>query len=183
MRTEDCCEMRSGREANYTDAVRVDVPLGGVSASKPHSLLRVFQILDVFGIVSLFRNTVLHQYAGHAERVEPVADLRAFKVVGEADIAAARKDKRGRTVVFRRVGRVDSETGLADIRDTNGDLAGDDAVGISGWIDLRPDNLRRLGVSVGPEQQGVLLGQSWTGKKKGEEKDRRSHEGMVEQIG
>ena len=133
--------MRSSREADHANAVRINLPLWGMGASEPHSLLRVFQVFDIFRIVTFFRHAILHQNTHHTERVEPITRLSSFNVVCKPDITPARKDKRSSTIVFRRVRRVNSKAWFADIRNPNGYFAGDDAVGIRSRIDLRPNHL------------------------------------------
>src|SRR5580704_6083713 len=182
MSTEDRSKMSSSREANNADAIRVNVPLRGVSASEPHSLLRVFHIFDIFRIVTFFRHPILNQNASHTKRVQPIADLSSLNIVSKPDIASSGKDERSSTVVLRRIGRVDSKARFADIRNPNGHFAGDNAVGIGGRIDLKPNHLRSLGITVGPERQRMLLGQSGDSKQQSEKRG-RSHGGIVEQIG
>src|SRR5258705_631961 len=67
MSAEDRSKMSSSGEADDADPVRVNVPLGGVSASEPHSLLSIFQIFDVFRIVTVFRHSILHQNTSHTK--------------------------------------------------------------------------------------------------------------------
>ncbi len=164
MSAEDRSKMSSSGEANNADAVRIDVPLRGVSSGQAHGLLRVFQIFDIFRIVTFFRDAILHQNASHAKRVEPAADLRSFKVVGKPDITSAWKDERGSAAGLCRIGRIDGKLRFTNVCNANGQFAGDDSVSIRSRIDLRPNHLRGLGVAVGPEQQRLLLGQTGDGK-------------------
>src|SRR5438270_3852523 len=141
MSAENCGKVSSSRESNHPDVIRVDVPFGGVSASEPHRLLRVFQIFDIFRIMTFFRHSILHQNTRHTERVEPITDLSSFNVVRKSDITSPGKHERSSTVVLRRVRRIDSKARFADIRNPNSHFAGDDAVGIRSRIDLRPNHL------------------------------------------
>ncbi len=180
MSTEDRSKIRPSGEANNPDAVRVNVPLRGVSASEPHSLLRVFQIFDIFRVVTLFRHAILHQNASHTKRVEPVADLGSLKIVRKSDVTSAWKDQSGCTIILLRLRRVDGNAGFANVCNANGQFAGDHAIGICSWIDLRANDLRGLRVAIGPEEQRMLLGQSRDGKEQNE--NSRSHGRIVEQI-
>src|SRR6201989_1511948 len=86
-------KVRSSRKTNYADTVRINVPLRGVSPSEPHSLLRIFQVFDIFRIVAFFRHPILHQNARHTQRVQPITDFGPFDVVRKPDVTSARKDK------------------------------------------------------------------------------------------
>src|SRR5258708_5865076 len=141
MGTQNGSEMRTRREADNADPVRVDAPLGGMSTSEPHSLLRVFQILNVFRVVTLFRDAILHQHTSHTKRVEPIADLSSLKIVRKPDITSAWKDKRGGTVVLRKIRRIDGKAGFTNVCNANGQFARDDAVSICSRISLRPNDL------------------------------------------
>src|ERR1700722_13873532 len=80
MSAENGSQMRASREADNADAIRIDVPLRGMVRSEPHRLLRVLQIFDIFRKMTLFRHSVLHQNAGHADRVEPITDFSSLKI-------------------------------------------------------------------------------------------------------
>ena len=119
MSTENRGKMRSGGEANNADAVGIDLPLRCVNARKTHSLLRVFKVFDIFRVVSVLWNPVLHEHARYAERIEPIANLCALDTDREADVAASGKNQRGCASVLRRIGRIDGEVGLADVGDAS----------------------------------------------------------------
>jgi len=112
--------------------------------------LRVFKIFGVSGVVAVFRDAVFDEDAGHAERVEPVADFGAFDAPGEADVGAAGKDEGGGMGVFCGVGRVDGEARLADVGDSDRRPAGDHTVFVGGRVGFRAGEVRGLGVAVGP---------------------------------
>jgi hypothetical protein len=181
MSAEDRSKMRPSREANNADAVRIDMPLGSVSSSETHGLLRVFQVFDIFRKVTLFRHAILHQNTSHTKGVEPIANLCSLKIVGKPDITSARKNKRSSAIVLRWIRRVDRKARFTDVCNANGLTARDNPVGICSRINLRPNHLRGLRVAIGPKEQRLLLGQSWNGKKESK-KSGRSHGGIVEQI-
>ena len=115
--------------------------------------------------------------------VELVADFGAFDVPGEADVAAAGDDEGCGAGVFGGIGRIDGEAGLADVGDTDGDFAGDDAVGVGGGVDLGADDFGGFGVAVGPEGEGWLLGRSGCGEKDWEQENwEQSHGSMLMQM-
>src|ERR1700678_2879293 len=175
-------KMCSSREANHADLLRINMPLRGVSTSKPHRLLRILKILDVLRIMPLFRNPILHQNARHPNGVEPVANLRSFDVVREPNVRPARKDQSRSAIVLGRVRRKHRKTRLADVSHANGNFTPQDTGGIRSRIDLRPDYFGGLRVAIGPQKHGLLLCESRRCKQKSEDKRRWSHAGMVEQI-
>lgn len=153
---EDGGEVGSGGEAEDADAVRVDVPLGGVGAGDAHGLLRVFEIGSVFGIVVGEGDTIFDQNAGHADGVEPGADLGAFEIVGKDAITSTGKDEDGCASV-RRGGRVDGKGRLADVGEMHQLLSGDECVGRLGDVGLGAVDLRGFRCAVGPEGEGYFL--------------------------
>ncbi len=117
---EEDGEVGSGREAHDSNARRVEVPLGGVSASDAHGLLSVFQIRRIGGVVTGFAgglgDPVLDQDAGDAQGVEPVAGIETLLVPGEALIPAAGKDEDCSAIALA-VRAVEGERGDGDVGD------------------------------------------------------------------
>ena len=149
-------EVSSGREAEDADAVGIDVPLGGVGTGDAHGLLRVFEVGGVFGVVVREGDAVLDQNAGHADGVEPGADLGAFEVVGKDAVTSSGKDEDGRSSV-RRGRRIDGEAWLADVSEMHQLLSGYERVGGLGDVGLGAVNLCGLRRAVGPEGKGDFL--------------------------
>ena len=87
-------EMRSGGEADNTDTMGVDVPLGGMGTGDAHGLLCVFEVFRVFWVVGGLGHAVFDQNAGDADGVEPGADLGAFEAVRETNVGSAGTDER-----------------------------------------------------------------------------------------
>ncbi len=85
-------EVSAGGEAEDADALGIDVPFGGVLADDAHGALGVLQGGVGFGIGAGAGDAVLHEHAGDAGGVEPVADLGAFEIDGEDVVAASGKD-------------------------------------------------------------------------------------------
>ena len=156
MSAEDDGEVGSRGEADDADVGGVDVPLGRVGAGEAHGLLGVFEVFGVGGVVGVFRDSVFDKYAGHAERVKPVADFGAFDAPGEADVGTAGKDEGGGMGVFCGVGRVNRKRGMGNVGDADGGFAGDHAVFVGGGIEFGAGEVGGLGVAVGPEERGVL---------------------------
>ena len=96
--------MRTSRKTNDTDALRIDMPLRRVPPCEPYRLLRILQILDIFRIVAVFRNAILNQNASHADRVEPIAHLGSFDIVGKANIRPTGKNQRSSATILGRIG-------------------------------------------------------------------------------
>jgi hypothetical protein len=172
---EDHSEMRAGGEAEDADAVGIDVPLGGVGAGDAHGLLRVFEVSRVLGIVIGEGNAILDQHAGHADGVEPRADLGAFEVIGEDAIASAGEDEDGCAGV-RRGGRVDGERRFADVGEMHQLLSSYERVGGLGDVGLGLVDLRGLRCAVGPEGKGYFLRE---GEGRGDDESEREDEGCT----
>jgi len=156
MVAEDDSKVRSSGEAQDTDALRIDLPLGCMSARDAHRLLRVFEIGGILRIMRSEGNAVLHQNAGHADRVQPRADLGAFEVVGEDFIGTAGKDEDRSTGVLCCFGTIKSERRLADVGQMHQRLACDKAAVRFGDVPLRAPGIG-LGCTIGPERQSDLL--------------------------
>jgi hypothetical protein len=151
-------EIASGGEADDADARGVDVPGGGVGAGDAHGLLRVFEVGEVFGIVALFRDSVLDQKTGDADGVEPLAGVDAFAIPGEADVGAAGEDERGCSCVLHgRRRQVDRERGFGDVGEPGGAVSADEGVGGLGDVGFGVGGLGGLGCVVRPEGNDGLL--------------------------
>ena len=89
---EEYGKIGTGGEADDSNVSGVDVPVGGVETGQTHGLLCVFQIGGVGGVVFLLGDAIFDEQAGHADGVEPAADVDAFAIPSEYLITASRKD-------------------------------------------------------------------------------------------
>jgi len=114
--------------------------------------------------VAVFGDAVFDEDAGHAKRVEPVADFGAFDAPGEADVGPSGKDEGSGTRVLYGVGRVDGEAGLADVGDADRGPAGDHAIFVGSGVGFRTGKVRGLRITVRPEEERWMLGDSGDGE-------------------
>jgi hypothetical protein len=159
---EDYDEMPTGREAEDTDAVEVEVPLRGVRAGDAHGLLGILEVGGVVGKVLLDGNTVLGEGAVDPDGVEPGTDLGAFEIVGEDAVASAGEDDDGGSSVAGCRCGVKGQGGLADVGEVLERLATYEAIGGFGDIGFRAAVVWLRG-AVGPEREGGLLGVAQSG--------------------
>src|SRR5262249_9582468 len=111
-------KMAACREADHTDAIRIDSPFRGLAANQTHGSLGVFQrpgrrlALPVAGPsgASVFEND-----PGHAERIQPLGDFSPFLVPSQVVVPAAGTNERccSRVLVFG--GPINGEGGLGYI--------------------------------------------------------------------
>ena len=96
VRAERGGEMSSGGEAEDTNAMRIDVPLGGARADEANSALCVLESGGRFRIWAGVGNAIFEDDAGDAARGEPVADFGALEIDCENVVpAAGENDDRG----------------------------------------------------------------------------------------
>src|SRR5579859_237935 len=108
MSAEGGGEVGSGGEAEDADAVRVDVPCGGVFANDAEGALGVLQGSRGFGIRAAIGDAVLEEDAGDACIGEPIANFGALEIDGEDAVGAAGKNYDGGAGVFSG-GRIESQ--------------------------------------------------------------------------
>src|ERR1700722_10359666 len=84
-------KMRAGGEAQDSNAVWINMPLGGVGAYDAEGALSILQRRRRLGIWARLGHTVLNQDATDAGRIEPVAYFRSFEVNGQDAVSAAGK--------------------------------------------------------------------------------------------
>jgi hypothetical protein len=87
-------------KAHHPDAIRRDLELRGMSADEPHRPPRVDQRRRIQVAAA---QAVLEDEGGHAARREPVGDLAAFEVGGQAAVGAAGGDHDRRAVAVARL--------------------------------------------------------------------------------
>ena len=87
--------MPPAEEADDSNAIGVEVPVGGVGPGEAHGLLGVFEVGWVGGEMADFGDAIFDEDAGHAEVVAPGAGVEAFAVPSEHAIAAAGEDEGG----------------------------------------------------------------------------------------
>ena len=185
MRGHQHGKVASGGEADDADAMRVQMPLRGMSASDPHGLLRVLQVSGVSGIVAglarRLRNAVLDQNAGHADRVQPLAGVSAFGVPGEPNVGAPGKDQRSGSVAVMR-GLVHRDRRNGDIGETDAVMSRVQRVRRPGHVSLGLGGLRRLGSSVRPQRQNRLLGPGGGEQCRARERHDQQQEGRQDAV-
>ncbi len=81
-------QVSSGREAKHADAMRIDMPLGGVGADDSERALGILKRGRRLGIRPGVGHAILNQDAGNAGGVQPIAHLGAFEVDGQDVITA-----------------------------------------------------------------------------------------------
>ena len=74
--------MRSGRESEHADAMRINVPLGGVGPDHSERALGILKSSRRLGIRSGVGHTIFEQNAIDAHGVQPLANLGAFEFNG-----------------------------------------------------------------------------------------------------
>jgi len=104
-------KMSSGGEAEHPDAVRVNMPFGGVRADDSHGALGVLESGGRLGVRARIRHAVFHEHTGNARGIEPVTHLRSLEIHGQDVVAAAGENQHGCAVVPAH-GRVERERGF-----------------------------------------------------------------------
>ena len=123
----------------------------------------------------VIRDAVLDEHAGDADRIQPGADLGAFKIVGEDLIAAAGKDQDRRGRGAGRGSGVEGQGGFADVAETDERPAGNPAVSCGAGVVLGSGRLGGLGRAVRPEGQRLLLGRGQN--RRGKEREEKQGTG------
>jgi len=173
--------MGSGGEAEYTDAIRVNMPRGRMGPSDAHGLLRVLKVCRVLGIVLGKRHTVLDQHTGDSDGVQPGANLRPFEIVGKDAIASTGEDDDRGAGVDGISRRIDSERRLADIGQMHQALSRHQPVRRLGDVSFGSVDLGGFRRAVGPEGERYLLRRSKrrNDKQNDGEKERCAHGNIV----
>src|SRR5712672_2865217 len=118
MSAEGGGQVGSCGEAEDADAMRVDVPFGGVLANYAERALGILESRGGFGIRAGVGDAILQKDAGDADGGEPVADFGAFEVDSQDAVAAAGKDDYGGAGVLCG-GCVQSNGGRGDIAEAD----------------------------------------------------------------
>ena len=96
MRTERAGEMPAGGKAQHTDSRRVDLPLCRASSHGADSSLAIHHRHRMH-VAGAF-HTVLEHKRGHADRIEPIADIESLVRHRQAAVATAGKNNNGGAV-------------------------------------------------------------------------------------
>ena len=81
--------MTAGGEAHDADALRIEMPLGGVRVDSGEGVLRIDKRRAIAGSVRGRRHAVFHESGVDTDAIEPLADLAAFEIEREDAIAPA----------------------------------------------------------------------------------------------
>ncbi len=133
VRAERCGEVGSGGEAEYADAIRIDVPFGGVGADEADGALCVLKGGGRFWIWAGVGHAIFEKDAGDAAGSEPVADFGAFEIHREDVIAAAgENDDGGAGALAGRL--IQRDRRIQDVAETDERFAGDEIVFCGGGV-------------------------------------------------
>ena len=151
-------EQPPGRSTPRADALRVELPIGGVGTHEADGALGVLERGAGFRVGTGVWDAVFEQRAGDAGAREPVADLGAFEVHGEDVVAAAGKDDDGCTCVFAH-GLVERESRGGDGAEAYEWVAGNEVIFGGGGVGFRDGcrlGVRTPGRAVGPKGESFV---------------------------
>ena len=150
-------EVGSGGETEHPDAMRINVPVGGMRADDSESALGVLQRSRGLGIRPGIGHTVFDKNAGNARRGQPRAHLGSLKVNGQDAVRASGKnDDCGAGILTLR--RVKSEGRAGHVAQPDDRFARDKRFLGGRCIDFRARIRLRARRSVGPEGKGYVSG-------------------------
>jgi len=157
VRAERGGEMRSGGETKDADAMRVDVPFGGVRPDEADGALRVLQSGGRFRVWTGVGDAIFEKDTGDAAAREPVADFGAFEIDRENVITATRKDHNSCASAFCG-GLVESDRGIRDVAETDQRFAGDEIVFGSRGVAFGLGVWLCVGHALGPDGNLSVVG-------------------------